>query len=348
MKDKFNELMQMGGPVMQETMKALKDPQTPIREKVKLLSTLALPELRKVKSQPAVAMMLPVLVASAVAEAKGQFKALPKEDIVSDIDAQLTQLKLLDKPTLKDLLKAHINLIKAELAQKEKVADSQTVFGMEQKELTLTLADFFVELGEDKYTAVGLGIEKIRPAQFSRFFENPENDPNFDQEQVIRQGYRKIVNEGVLVSQSKEGPLDHLIQSEAFFDYFFETLSRTDGEKLYAMAEKIADNLDEQSLVDLAENALTLAEDMLVAGKAGGNPFMVKNGAAAEGVANALRTQTQLIEDAVLESGILPEDSSALRAAYEQAHQKVQADKVRIPLSAAAPQKGSGPKSGPK
>jgi hypothetical protein len=303
----IKDLLGKGGPVVAETQRLLKDPNTPIRSKVQLLSTLALPEFRKLKNDPSVAMMLPMLVAMGVESAKVQFKSMPKEQIVDPIDAQLSQVPA---ELVGPLLKAERDtlLAKVEAAEKNPEPKEKTAEQKENEAIEAYLEEIFTELSEDEYVDFSMTIAKAVPSRlFNVFSEGQTMD---ELEAKARKAFRdhKTDKDGVKAeAELKQQAIRGLILSEEVFDGLAEAFTKVSGEKVYALAEEVVDNIKVEDIVAIAENGLVAVEDALNAAKEDGNPLRVKNPEAAQEVVAAFGRVAQVVEDAIVNADILPE-----------------------------------------
>lgn len=299
-KDLQNMLNGLGGPVMQDTLKALKDPKTPPRDKVKLLATLVLPQFQQIKNKPEVAMMLPLLVTMGVAQAKGEFKALPKELLIAQIDQNLPKM---EKETIVALLKAERAVAKQQLEEHTKAQSPDEK--AEDAALQAYFEEVTTELTEDEYVSVALNMKTLLPNLLGEFLLNAEG--HADYEGYVRQAYKDLKSGDLSSKNGNSDAFDKFFLSDDLLVAAAEVYSKVDAEKLYNLAEDIIDNIDDAALVTAVENGLKVVEESLLAAKKTGNPLQISNVAAADAFAKAVGSQLQVIEDAVVKADLLPD-----------------------------------------
>lgn len=303
-------LVNKGGPIVAETKRLLQDPETPIRTKAQLFSTMILPEFRKLKNEPSIAMMLPMLVEMGVMQAKAQFKALPKEQLIAQINAEKA---MLPADMLTALIKAEGDNFVAkakEEAKKVTPKSSTTAPQSEDEKVEAYLDEIFAELDEDEYVDFSMTIAKLIPSRLFNTFAEGKSEAEL--EEKIRKSYLDFASGKGKKTQKADAvvtkaAVEKFIASDEVVDSLVEAFGKVSGEKLFGIAEDVVDGIDSKSVTAIVENALVAIEDALEAAKNDGNPLRLTNADAAKTVFAEVSKITQLVEDAVVNADILPD-----------------------------------------
>jgi DNA-binding phage protein len=246
-------------------------------------------------------------------QAKAQFKNLPKEQLIAQIDAQKSAVPAeMVGPLLqaeRETMLAKIEAAKAAPKPEEKTAEQK-----EEEAIDAYLEEILTELSEDEYADLATTVSKAMPTRLFNIYS--EGASIEDLEAEARKSYREFKadkSKSKAAAELKSKTIEGVIFSEEVFAALEETFNKVSGEKIYAMAEEIVEKLDAKDIAAIAENGLVAVEDALKAAKKTGNPLQVGEADAAKNTVAAFGRVAQIVEDAVVNADVLPElDLAAL------------------------------------
>ena len=319
MKDLFNTILNPNSPLFGEIEKMLEDPNVPVKHKAQLLAVMGLSELKGFK-EDGIVEQLPLIIEEGVAQAKAVFAALPEVMLKAQIASGLGKLSPddLEERILAGLIKA-----RAKKEAKKAVAELRVRSGKPPKvdlndeavmeaEVEAYMADSVLELSDDEFVALFKGIRQVMPTRFQGFMDAivvVKGAPS-DVEGMILHSRDRIIETGKV---NQDSPLDE-VPVAVLAKAMSEVAAKVNPDSVYVLIKHIVDGLDTAVLSEGAVTGVGFAEDFLTAMR-DGNMFKLKDTANANTFARALGVQTQLIEDAVVAAGILPDTD--IVAAYQ-------------------------------
>ncbi len=347
MRDNFNK--GLGGllnsnPIVADAERLLKDPNVPVKQKVQLIATMALPEVKQFKNSQDF-QELPLIIMMAVQQVQAQFNSLPENMAKMLLAQQLSRVSLqdLEQKVLTSVETARQiaedkKLGSGKLTVKEEAGD-----GLTDEQIDAYLAECFKEAGEEAFVTFALAGRKIVPTATLAFFDalTPAG-VSADPVERAREMYAGILETGSFQKATSKynNAGFNLLSPAVIAKAVSEVAAKVNEDSVYTLAKNIVNKIDASALIELAESGLDFVEDVLKAAK-GGNVANVQGSNSGDKFLKALGKQTQLIEDAVIAAGLLPDTD--LVAAFKDA-QAAKAAEAAPKAVAPKPKKTSGPK----
>lgn len=176
-----------------------------------------------------------------------------------------------------------------------------------QQKLNKDLEDHFVNNGvsaltEDQYVAFSNAVAQALPLRLRELLVDPLNEGN------VEANTRKVHREKKQGTYRNLGtPFLRLTPSTVLAKAFAEVAGKLDGARVQAVMSDVFERVDYDMVEQFVDNTLDFAVALLENVAESGNMTPLKNTAAGYAFAQSVGEITQIVEDAVVDAGLVPD-----------------------------------------
>lgn len=165
------------------------------------------------------------------------------------------------------------------------------------------LTQSFKALSEDEYVAAGKGFADAYPKHLRELLLEP-TDNHLDN--ILRDNFNALQTGGEI--RTPINMFAEALPKEMRVLAMGQVISKLSFERGFQSVADIVNNLDDDMVEDLVHGSVNFIEAMLESAAKTGTLFKIQNGAAVHDFAKAIGRFTQIVEDAVMDADLTPDE----------------------------------------
>jgi hypothetical protein len=173
----------------------------------------------------------------------------------------------------------------------------------EGDELETFLTQSFKALSEDEYIAAGKGLADAYPKHLRELLLEP-TDQHLDN--ILRDNFNALQTGGEI--RTPINMFADAMPREMRVLAMGQVISKLSFERGFQSVTDIVNNLDDDMVEDLVRGTVNFTEAMLESAAKTGTLFKIQNGAAVHDFAKAIGRFMQVVEDAVMDADLTPDE----------------------------------------